>query len=50
MGPFLASREWDGVHQYGYVFAGDGTVMVDSYGFICMHHSCESHYILKQRD
>ena len=49
MGPFLASRELDGVHQYGYVFAGDGTVMGGIYGFICMHSNCELHYIL-QRD
>ena len=29
MGPFLVSREWDGVHKYGYVFARDDTVMGD---------------------
>ena len=44
---FLASKEWDGVHQYGYVFEGDGTFMGEISVFICMCSTCELHYILR---
>ena len=27
MGPFLASRKWDGAHQYGYVFLQGMTLL-----------------------
>ena len=43
MGPFWASRKWDGAHKYGYFFAGDDTVMGDIYGCICMHSSCAAY-------
>ena len=42
MGPFWASREWDGVH-YGYVFTGISTGMGRIFGFLPPS-------FLKQRD
>ena len=43
MGSFGASREWDGVHLYGYVFTGIITSMGRIFGFWPL--SCELHYL-----
>ena len=34
MGSFWASREWEGVHLYGYVFTEIGTDMGSIFGFV----------------
>ena len=34
MGPFWASREWEGVHLYGYAFTGISTSMGRIFGFV----------------
>ena len=34
MGPFWASREWEGVHLYGYVFTGISIGMGRIFGFV----------------
>ena len=43
MGPFWASREWDSVHLYGYVFTGISTGMGRIFGFVPI--SCELHHL-----
>ena len=43
MGPFWASREWDGVHLYGSVFTGLSTGMGRIFGFVPL--SCKLHYL-----
>ena len=43
MGCFWASREWDGIHLYGYVFTGISTGMGRIFGFVPL--SCELHHL-----
>ena len=43
MGPFWASREWDGVHLYGYVFTGISTSTGRIIGSVTF--SFELHYL-----
>ena len=43
MGSFWASREWEGVHLYGYVFTGIITGMGRIFSFVPF--SCELYYL-----
>ena len=43
MGPFWASREWDSVHLYGYVFTEISTGMGRIFHFVPI--SCELHHL-----
>ena len=47
MGSFWDSREWEGVHQYGYLFTGISTSMGRIFGFAPL--SCESYYLKTKR-